>query len=212
MNGCMWLTIALVLVNAIEARAHSGPMEYCAFEVRVISSRGEAVRGAIVVLTDESGNEFASATANDAGIAKICDAPPGFVALSVGGNLCGATSVRQLKRYWMETRKVTMLFDNCSGEGWVPLGGCPLVIRVQSSDGGPIFGAELRGVEEQPGGRSGTSVSDRWGRIFRFLKFGSPLSGSVEKTGYLPQRVRAECFHGAHDRDVVVTLEPTQKP
>jgi hypothetical protein len=202
----------LVFSGLIAPQGPKEQQEYCAFEVLVKSPRNEPVPDAIVVMFDEDGKEFASAVVNEKGIARLCDAPPGLIRLSVGGNRCGAVSVSYLERYWMETRRIIMTYDNCSGQEWALLGGCMLTIRVKGKDGTPLVGVKLRNPEQRPKSRPQTYVSDRWGRIFQFLHFGDHLVATLEKDGYVPLTVSAECKPASsYDRDLTVTLEPIQR-
>jgi hypothetical protein len=208
----MWVIVALALLGVSAPQSLKDKEEYCAFEVTVRSSRNQPVPDAIVVMFDEDGKEFASAVVNEKGIARLCDAPPGLIRLAVGGNRCGATSVSYLQRYWMQTRRVTITYDNCSGEEWTFLGGCDLMLRVRARDGTPLAGATLRDPAGRLKTREHTSVSDRWGRIFLFLHYGDHFSVTLDKHGYSPQVVSAECKPGdAFSRDLTVTLEPIRR-
>lgn len=208
MKILFWHVMMLLGLSAPLAGIGFQEHEYCAFEVIIKTSRGEAVRHARVVLYDDTGSAFASAVVNEKGVARICDAPPGLLRLSVGGTLCGTASVGQIKRYWMQTRKVTITFDNCSGEGWAPLGGCMLTLRIRGTEDTPLAEARLRNLVERLKSREQTDVSDQWGRIFQFLKFGDVLVATIEKDGYWAKSVHAECKRGEpFDRDMTVVLE-----
>lgn len=93
MKLLFWFAIILHGLSAPLTGAEFQSSEYCAFEVIVKTSRGEAARYARVVLFDDTGSAFASAVVNEEGVARICDAPPGLLRLSVGGTLCGTASV-----------------------------------------------------------------------------------------------------------------------
>lgn len=208
MNMLFWFAMMLLGLSAPLAGIGFQESEYCAFEVIIRTSRGEPVRYARVVLFDNTGAAFASAVVNEEGIARICDAPPGLLRLSVGGTLCGTASVGQITRYWMQTRKVTITFDNCSGEDLVPMAGCMLTIRAKAKSGAILEGATFLKSREYVGWAGKTLVSDRWGRIFQSVKFRELLAGSIQKAGYLSQEISVQCTREPPlDRDITVVLE-----
>lgn len=208
MNIRFWLTMMLLELSAPAAGIGIQASEYCAFEVTIRTSRGEPVRYARVILFDDTGAAYASSVVNEEGIARICDAPPGLVRLSVGGTLCGTASVGQIKRYWMQTRKVVITFDNCSGEELVPRTGCMLTIRVKGNNGVILEGAKFLENKKYVEGAGQTLVGDRWGRIFQSLKFGELLAGSIQKEGYLAKEIAVACTREPPlDRDIIVVLE-----
>ncbi len=208
----MWFVVVLASLGFIAPQRAREQQEYCAFEVIVKSPRNEPVSGVAVDMIDEDGKEFDSVITDKNGIARLCDAPPGFVRLAVGGNRCGATTVSYLIRYWMETRRVTITYENCSRDEWVLPSGCKLTIRVRAEDGTPLAGVRLRESKERPQSWPQTSISDRWGRIFRFLKYGDHVTATFEKEGYLTQTVSAECKPAKpYDKDLTVTLEPVRR-
>ena len=63
-------------------------------------------------------------------------------------------------------------------------------MRVQDQAGRPLAGARFDG---EPRGASGAEVSDSFGRLFRRLKEGEKLVGTVIKEGLQPARVSAQC-------------------
>jgi len=212
MISSMWFVSALAALGAIAPQEPQQEREYCAFEVTVKASRNQPVRRVTVVLFDGNGREYATALTDENGIARLCDAPPGLIRVAVGGNLCGAASVSYLQRYWMETRRVTITYDNCSGEEWTFLGGCALTLRIRGRDAAPLAGVSL----EDPAGllkaREHTSVSDRWGRIFLFLQYRDHFSVILRKDGYSPLTHSVGCKPGdPYDQEVTVTLEPIRR-
>lgn len=198
-----------------QASAQTGPVasgDYCAFEVLVRSSKGSPVTGVSVLLHDHGGEEFNSAVTDSAGVARICDAPPGLLSIQVGVRRCGGVTVHNLRRFWLETRKVSLTYDNCAGEEWVPVLGCQLVIRVRNQDGFPIPGAVYigGGMSARPG--SQPKAADYLGRIFLFTEFDKQPFGRIESPGYSAFGfVGNECTRSAsRDEDVVVKLRRSE--
>lgn len=203
-------SMALLTIVPIALSGAEKAREYCAFEVLVKSSRDVPVAGVAVSLLGESQIVFASVVSDQDGVARICDAPPGLVTIKVGGNLCGTATVGYLQRYWMTTRRVVVAYENCSADGWAPLGGCMLTLRVVSEGGNPILGAVIRGDDGRATSRDQTLVSDQFGRILRFLRFGESMAASIHKNGFLTQSITDRCERGnPRDIDVVVTMKPT---
>ncbi|QOY91463.1 hypothetical protein [Paludibaculum fermentans] len=208
-SSLLWLILGAFLLSSPSLRGSQEQREYCAFEVIVRSSTGNPAAATSVSLFDDSGKPLMSALTNEQGLARICDAPSGLVRLTVGGVLCGTVSVGQLKRYWMQTRRINITYDNCSGDGWVPLGGCMLTIRVKAKDGSALIGAKFLDPHEGLKSREQTIVSDSRGRIFRFMEFGETMTGSVESDGYESQSVTNVCKRGdPRDSDLIVVLAP----
>jgi|HubBroStandDraft_1064217.scaffolds.fasta_scaffold63609_2 hypothetical protein len=182
--------------------------EYCAFEVVVNSPDSKPVAGTEVAVT-RGGRALGTGLTNEAGIARICDAPAGaLLDVEVGGRLCGAVAVRYLSAYWLKTRRVYVNYSNCQGEEFAAPGGCEYTIRTRNEGGaalsGVVFDERQRraGSVEQP-----APVSDRYGRIFRFLGYGGSFTARLEKPGYAPRVLTGDCPVGADPlRDVIVVL------
>src|SRR6185312_5904869 len=114
----------------------------------VKSPAGTPVAGIGVALTHD-GRVYGTAITDARGIAQICDAPKGLVDIEVGGHLCGAVSVRYLKPYWMETRRVSVTYENCSGDDFFPYGGCLFTIRVYDRKTYPSGGGHLPRIQQR---------------------------------------------------------------
>ena len=187
----------------VENRAQA---EYCAFEVLVKSRTGTPVANADVEEVREDGTTFASAITDNNGIARLCDAPAQLVRIQVGGNRCGAVTVGSLKRYWMRTRSIHVVYQNCAGEEWAAPGKCLLTIRVLDRNGKALEGVRLH-TKGLPPGQTGAADSDEYGRIFRSVRYGDKLTGQLEKKGYLPQDISSECRSGdAWDKELRVVM------
>lgn len=213
MNRCALLTLAVFLAPIAAGQAlpvQTTPSgEYCAFVVVVHSSKGRALEGRTVSMEDASGREYAAALTDEAGIARLCDAPRGLITLRVGGRRCGGVSVSYLQRSWLQTRTIEMVYDNCSGDDWVPAAGCLLTLRVVAADGHPIPGATILGGEKLRLDGEQTDIGDRFGRIFRFIPYGSATAFSVEKPGYVPYPMSHSCVSGnGGDIEMKIVMKP----
>lgn len=207
-NTCR-LALAASMLTISPLCAQNQPA-YCAFEVTVQSPTGAPVAGAEVSELQSGGRLYGSATTNERGTARICDAPQGLVDLHVGGQVCGAVTVGYLEPYWMTTRRVVITYENCQGADFVPPGGCFLTIRIRDQAGSPLQGVILNDPNERPMKREQTRVSDQFGRIFRFLDYGDDARVQLQKDGYLPQTLTSECRPGQKGVwDRTVTLEKT---
>jgi len=79
--------------------------------------------------------------------------------------------------------------------------------RLRTSDDQPIVGAALRGDDDRRASRPQTRTSDRFGRLFRFLRFGESINASVEKPGFVTQHLAAICSPGnPRDDDIAVRM------
>ncbi len=200
-----WI-LALVLVFPLSLSGQGQP-GYCAFRISVRSPTGTPVKGIGVALTKSSGQIFSTTVTDQRGVASFCDAPEGLVDIEVGGHLCGAVAVRYLKAFWMKTRAISVTYENCSGEGFVPIGGCLLTIRTLDKEGAPLSGVTFSGSDIPPALREQTRISDRFGRIFRFINYGGTMTGRLEKPGYVPMSVTDECKSGERpERERIVIL------
>ncbi len=202
----VWIFALVVLVLAPLSTA-AQDRAYCAFEIAVSSPAGAPVAGAVVALVRGNGQTFSTAASNERGIARICDTPEGLVDIEVGGHLCGAVAVRHLKAFWMQTRRVSLMYQNCSGEEFVPIGGCLLTVRTLDEQGAPLSGVLLDDPDKRSKLREQTWTSDQFGRIFRFVNYGETLKGRVEKAGYVSKSVTDECQRGeSSEKELVITL------
>jgi hypothetical protein len=203
----------MVVVRSMSAQVLSASQNarigYCAFEVQVGSPDGNPVTSVGVVLLTAGGQTFGGDNTNEQGVAMICDSPPGPVAIQVGGKQCGGVTVNSLSRYYMLTRKVVVVYDNCREEGLVPVGGCELTIRVRDQKGNPIARASFEGPNDNPEASDQTRISDAYGRIFRFALFGESIKARIKKDGYVSQELLESCRAGnlgGYDMERVVVL------
>lgn len=182
--------------------------DYCAFEVVVKSPDGKPVSKAGVSAIDENGITFSRPVTDDEGRARICDVPAGLTDILVGGQRCGAVTVRYLKPYWMKTRSVFVTYQDCGGEDHAAPAGCVLTIRVRNDRAAPLAGVYFSDLVNRPAALQQTSTSDQYGRIFRFIGFGKTLAGTLVKDGYVPKEVNDQCTPGeAYQHTQVVVLE-----
>ena len=192
----MLLMMWLPLLGTGVSSAASQDREYCAFEVVVTTPRGLPVIGAPVA-EDYQGRPFATAMTDKSGVARLCDAPADSVDIVVGGKRCGATRVSYLSPYWMRTRRVSVTYENCSGEEWMLPGGCRLTIRLRDErTSAPLPGARFRGGDSRAASEFETYESDTFGRVFRFIRYGTTLSGTLDKDGYAQGEVSEPCTRG----------------
>lgn len=203
-NPLLVIGMALIPVP-LSAQSQPG---YCAFSVTVKSPEGHPVAGARVEGLREDGEVFGSGVTDEIGVGRICDAPAGLVDLRVGGQLCGAVTIGHLRPYWMETRHVYITYANCSGEEWAPPGGCQLVLRIVDGDNSPIGGVLFAEPGARQGGIALSAASDAFGRLFRFIRYGETVTGSLIKSGYAPLDLSEGCKSGSgFARQRVVTLQ-----
>ena len=199
---------ALLLLTPFASSAAQSSDEYCAFQIYVNTPASKPSANTPVAGLDQNGAVFATAVTNAQGIARVCDAPKDLVDIQIGGSLCGAVTVRYLKPYWMKTRQVFVTYQNCAGEEWAVPGGCLVTIRVRDAKGNPLPGAFLEKAIDQPAAREQTNHSDQFGRIFRFVEYGSTLEATVVKEGYVAKALKEQCRRGeAFDRERILTLE-----
>jgi hypothetical protein len=189
------LALAALVLSAAPLYAQD-QATYCAFEVSVRSPDGAPVAGIEVSERQSGAAVYSSATTNEHGTAMICDAPQGLVDLHVGGELCGAVTVGRLQPYWMVTRRVDITYKNCQGDDFFVPGGCLLTVRVRDQVGSPLEGVGVGESGEAQKKRQQTQISDRFGRIFRFLEYGEVASIELQKPGYVRQSITAGCQSG----------------
>jgi hypothetical protein len=175
-----------VLVGAAEEPT------YCAFEVRVSKPSGAPFAKVPVGLV-QSGTQFATVFTDAKGLARICDAPLHAVDIVVGGDVCGLVLVKNVRPTWFTTRQVFVTYaeEECS-HFWFP-DHCRALLRIEDERGQPLSGARFDGRPSGPG------VSDVFGRLFRSLKRGEKLEGTVTKNGYEQAHVSEECLPEGED-------------
>jgi len=144
-----------------------------------------------VALIRNDKTTFSESATDAKGVARICDAPLEYLDVVVGRDICGSILVRHLKPTWPETRRLYVTYVDAPCDHFVVAPNCRVLLRIQDSSGRPVVGARF---EETPPNRSGTDVSDVFGRLFRSLKRGEQLEGVVVKTGSEPARVSMRCM------------------
>jgi|HubBroStandDraft_5_1064220.scaffolds.fasta_scaffold106466_2 hypothetical protein len=189
-------SMPFLLLMASVSTAIFGQTTYCAFTVHVKSESGKPVAGVAVWLLRDDGTKYAETYADNTGIARLCDTPPGLVDIQVGSNLCGATAVKYLQPSWLNTRNVYVTFEGC--EGFFVDSGCYLTLRVTDSEGRPVSGARLLTKDRAP--PAVPELSDEYGRLFGFVGWGDSLMGTIERAGYFSVEVARQCKSGQQSR------------
>ena len=203
---------AIALLAPLQASGQE-QTEYCAFEVLVRSPDGKPVVGAEAVLTRD-GRTVGTAVTNKAGVARICDAPSdALLDVELGGNLCGAVAVRYLRTLWMTTRRVYVTYLNCAGEEWLLAGGCQVTIRTHDESGGPLSGVVFEeGAPDTTPQERPALVSDRFGRVFRFLEYRRSLTARLKKPGYVQRTITVGCPVGSGPvREMTIVLSESKR-
>lgn len=205
-NLLLVVSLGFIVPNHILAQQQA---EYCAFKVVVKQPDGRPSVGASVA-GQQDGKPFAKTLTDEEGVARLCDAPQGLSEILVGGNRCGAVSVKYLRQLWMKTRQVAVTYENCSGEEWNIANSCLLTIRVRDERGSPAVGVELKIPNDQPVPMFETRISDSFGRIFCIVKYGDTLEGILAKNGLVPNRISERCQTGqSQNLDRTVVLSPS---
>jgi hypothetical protein len=157
-----------------------------------------------------NGVAVSESISDDNGIARLCDAPLGLLSISVGTNRCGSMSINFLQRPAAEPHKLKVIFNNCAGIEWSQVGLCRWLIRLNTPEGQPIVGAVFQGKDDKQKPRS--VRSDNWGRLSLVAGRGESLSGTVGKSGYLPETLSLSCSPGEpYDSDLRMTLNTSKK-
>lgn len=198
--------LASILISQLGVIAADAPP---AFEVVVSTSTGIPVRSVFVEELDGEGRTLASTRTNEQGVGWLDDAPPGQVSIRVGRRLCGAVTVSYLTAYWLQTRRIAITYDNCSGEEWVVSNGCKLTLRMHTKEGTPISGVEFRTLDRSAVFPTGNGRSDDLGRIYVFLNWGKSIRGCLVRAGYQREKVDLDCPRGETPRrDMRILIIP----
>jgi hypothetical protein len=84
---------------------------YCAFEVKVMKPSG-APNPNIPVLMVQEGRQTFETKSDANGIARICDAPLGYVDIAAGLDVCGLVTVKDVTPEWLTTVRVFITFED----------------------------------------------------------------------------------------------------
>ena len=198
--------LLIIAASPLFAQPSEEVRDYCAFEIVVHSPDGGPVVGTEVMEFGPGGDAIASALTDQQGVARLCDARVGLVDIEVGGRRCGAVGVRYLRPWWLKTRRVSVTYRSCAGEEWAVAGGCLLTIRVKDQYNLPVVGVLFESPNERP--RPQTRISDKFGRIFRFIEYGETTIGWLLKDGYSRQIVNQSCRskEDTNERELTVIL------
>lgn len=131
------------------------------------------------------------------GVARFCDVPLHAVDI-VAGTYCGVVLVKGVNPTWPVTRNIFVTYESLCDELTFP-DHCQVLLRIHDEEGRPLAGARF------DSGRSDGAVSDVFGRIFRRLKSGESLRGSVMKEGGESVPISERCVRG-NERDVEVNV------
>jgi len=182
--------------------------EYCAFEVHVTSPSGKPVSRVTVSELLHNGSVFDTAITDDHGVTRLCNAPTDLIDIHVGGNLCGSVTVGNLRRYWMTTRRIPIIYSSCAGDDWLIPNSCQLTIRTIDEKGLPISGVQA--IAEIKDRTPSNEFSDKFGRVFLLIPFGETTTVVLSKPRFVTERVVEACKRGEgydKDRNVVIRAQ-----
>lgn len=193
------MILALVASQCVAA-------EYCAFEVKVITSNGLARPHADVALLEDgpvgSGKTILSTSQTDAGgVARICDAPLRPTSILAGyEGVCGTVIVRNVYPDWPNSIRITIMMTDLPCPGFNPKPSCTLLVRVVDRQRRPVAGAFLAAASIQS---TVPTKSDSLGRVYRKLNRNERFEGMVTKDGQRSMPIVASC---GDDTEVTVEL------
>jgi hypothetical protein len=177
-SACTWLVViwsVSLLTSSAKAQEN-----YCAFEVHVNSPVGKPVSGVPVALLRSDKTTYVESVTGADGTARLCDAPLQTVFIVAGVDVCGSVMVRNLRPTWPQTKEISVTYARESCPHFTFCDECEVLLRVHDEEGKPVAGARFDGNVTRMGGGM---VSDRFGRLFRLIKRGQTLTGTVSKEG-----------------------------
>jgi hypothetical protein len=188
-----WIVIVGCAAASV-ARTDGAP--YCAYEVRVNKPSGLPFAKTPVGIVDK-GTQIGTETTDANGVARLCDAPVHKIDIAVGAVGQGLTIVRAVKPTWPKTRVIVVIRDDSAWDEFVFPDACQILLRIRDERGLPISGARFEG--RSSGVLASMNTSDDLGRLFRKLKSGGSLNGSIAGRGYISAPVAARCIKGDED-------------
>jgi hypothetical protein len=197
-----WI-IVFSVAAASGARTAGAP--YCAFEVRVKKPSGLPFAKTPVGIVDK-GKDITTAVTDANGVARLCDAPVHKIDIVVGAVGQGLTLVKAVKPTWPKTRVLVVIRDDSEWDEFVFPDACQILLRIRDERGLPVSGARFDG--RSSGVLASMDTSDKLGRLFRKLRSGGVLNGSIAERGYISAPVAATCIKGDEaDAEVRVVLK-----
>ena len=94
-----------------------------------------------------------------------------------------------MRPIWPATRDIFVTYDEPHCHEFALADHCQILLRVRDENGKPVTGARL----EEHLARSGPDASDDFGRLFRSLKKGERIQGTLVKQGWEPALVSEIC-------------------
>lgn len=196
----------LCLAVSVSLSAQSAHRPWCAFEVLVNSPTGDPLSGIPVSASlNDGGRLLARAKSDKQGLARICDASPNsYVNIHVGEYSCAIT-VSEIYPLWLRTRRIVVVYQSCPAEeeGFSPY--CHIVARVRDEHNGALSDVRLvvSGVSEEV---ARTLITDQFGRILHSIKWRESISGTLEKAGFVPERITLKCSPVQLTNEPIITL------
>ena len=198
--------VAILLSTFVLIAISSQAETYCAYEVHVKRPTGESFAQTPVSLVDR-GKEVRTEFTDERGAARLCDAPLHPVDIVVGAVACGLTVIKGVRPAWPNTRTVVAVRDSDCYEFSSP-DDCQVLLRIQDQRERPISGAQVS-LES----KGTVPPSDAFGRIFRKLKSGEAMDGTVVSRGHSPKRFSVRCSRGnQQDVELKLVLTPAAMP
>ena len=181
--------VAILSFCSLLLPASRAQPSYCAYDVRVNDSKGAALSGIPVYLSREQ-MTIADTTTDSAGIARLCDATIKPIDIVIGKDICQSVIIRNVKPAWPDVKHIFVVYQEIGCSHFVFDDYCQILIRVKGTNGVAIEGATFDVVQPKAA-RPGPS--DSLGRLYRRIKIGETLVGSVSQRGYHKEPVRVAC-------------------
>ena len=164
---------------------------HCDLKLHVSTSDGKPAANLEVTVSWHNGQEKAIGRIAADGAVPFCDLPARIVDVSVNGP-CDEVIVRRQPLRWLEEVEIYLTYPSCDRYHWVWDNGCRLMLRVARL-GQPVEGVSITDSDAVIDSSSGPNSSDKYGRIYKTLRFNSIFDVELTKVGFKPLRVVQNC-------------------
>jgi hypothetical protein len=171
--------------------------DWCALQVKAISSRGESV-SATGVLVDDRGAIVASAEAKH-GVIEFCDFDFGEHLIIVTAPGYMKTIIAGVRVIYNHAQMLTaVLNSHDSGDGG--MNGCLFYFRIKGPEGKPLSFPEIKRC-----GTNNIKIGDKYGRITDAVLLGNQRSLCIGAEGHEETRIAVNCDSaGEYEKTIVL--------
>jgi hypothetical protein len=174
----------VTLLLAISTRTPGSVERPCDLRILVEDFERRPIELPVALVTD--GGQVIAKTRSVGGVAEVCDVGIKTFSAVVGSDICGQVVIRHLEVTGPQTLTLRASYKSCHGNHFQA--GCTVLVRVMDEAGRRLEGGNVR-VRGEPYG----TRTDRYGREYLPMRYGTTEDIQISLAGYRSETVTVSC-------------------